>query len=98
MKYQCKVCNLQGFKEKVCPECGNPNPDKMCKEDHRCTCKEDIHDGIAYCPECGAAICPGCGSHDVSQVSRVTGYLSDISGWNEGKQQEVRDRMRYTVT
>jgi anaerobic ribonucleoside-triphosphate reductase len=33
----------------------------------------------------------------VSQVSRVTGYLADVAGWNQGKQQELKDRSRYTV-
>jgi anaerobic ribonucleoside-triphosphate reductase len=31
------------------------------------------------------------------QVSRVTGYLQDVSGWNAGKRQELKDRMRYSV-
>ena len=41
--------------------------------------------------------CPECGSHDVVQISRVTGYLQEVSGWNAGKQQELKDRARYTV-
>jgi anaerobic ribonucleoside-triphosphate reductase len=43
------------------------------------------------------AVCPECGSHDVTQISRVTGYLQDVSGWNASKQQELKDRMRYSV-
>ena len=39
----------------------------------------------------------GSGSHDVVQISRVTGYLQDVSGWNAGKQQELKDRVRYSV-
>jgi len=27
----------------------------------------------------------------------VTGYLQEVSGWNAGKQQELKDRKRYTV-
>ncbi|MBP8676317.1 MAG: oxidoreductase, partial [Methanoculleus sp.] len=38
-----------------------------------------------------------CGSHDVMQISRVTGYLQDVAGWNAGKQQELKDRVRYSV-
>jgi anaerobic ribonucleoside-triphosphate reductase len=31
------------------------------------------------------------------QISRVTGYLQDVAGWNAGKQQELKDRVRYSV-
>lgn len=65
----------------------------MCKEDHG-NCSHDIVDGIAYCKTCGKAVCPICGSHDVNQVSRITGYLSDVAGWNKGKQAELMDRNR----
>ena len=68
----------------------------MCPLDH-CHCNHEIISGIEYCPLCGQAVCPECGSHDVVQVSRVTGYLQDVSGWNAGKQQELKDRMRYSV-
>ena len=68
---------------------------------HRCAYGYRLHKsvvtGIEYCPLCGQAVCPECGSHDVVQVSRVTGYLQDVSGWNAGKQQELKDRMRYSV-
>jgi anaerobic ribonucleoside-triphosphate reductase len=33
----------------------------------------------------------------VVQISRVTGYLQEVSGWNAGKQQELKDRARYTI-
>jgi anaerobic ribonucleoside-triphosphate reductase len=46
---------------------------------------------------CGEAVCPECGSHDVTQISRVTGYLQDVSGWNAGKQQELKDRTHYNA-
>jgi len=41
--------------------------------------------------------CPECGSHDVVQISRVTGYMQDVAGWNAGKQQELKDRTHYSV-
>ena len=41
--------------------------------------------------------CPNCGSTNVEHLSRVTGYLQDVSGWNAGKQQELKDRKRYKV-
>jgi len=31
---------------------------------------------------------------DVDHISRVTGYFSKISGWNKGKQAELKDRAR----
>ncbi len=38
--------------------------------------------------------CPSCGSTDVDGITRVTGYFSRISGWNEGKKAELSDRHR----
>jgi anaerobic ribonucleoside-triphosphate reductase len=38
--------------------------------------------------------CPTCGSTDVDGITRVTGYFSKISGWNEGKKAELADRHR----
>jgi anaerobic ribonucleoside-triphosphate reductase len=60
-------------------------------------CSHDVIETIAFCPDCGKAMCPQCGSHDVYQVSRVTGYLSDVSGWASGKLQELKDRQHYDV-
>jgi ribonucleoside-triphosphate reductase (formate) len=41
--------------------------------------------------------CPHCGSMDVDGITRVTGYFSRISGWNNGKRAELRDRARTSV-
>jgi ribonucleoside-triphosphate reductase len=41
--------------------------------------------------------CPTCGSENVRWWSRITGYYTDVSGWNEGKRQELMDRYRVTV-
>jgi anaerobic ribonucleoside-triphosphate reductase len=38
--------------------------------------------------------CPYCGSTNVDGITRVTGYFSKISGWNEGKKAELEDRHR----
>lgn len=51
--------------------------------------------GIAHCSLCGQPCCPVCGRHTASQLSRVTGYISNVGGWNEGKQQELKDRRHY---
>jgi anaerobic ribonucleoside-triphosphate reductase len=59
-------------------------------------CKETIP-GTATCPECGKPMCPVCNRHNVTQLSRVTGYISAVNGWNAGKQQELKDRKRYDL-
>lgn len=40
--------------------------------------------------------CPKCGSENVNYLSRITGYLQDVDGWNQGKKQELLDRKRYS--
>jgi len=97
--YKCHDCHLiveaEG-EEIVCPNCGSRALMQMCPLDH-CHCGHEIVAGISYCPMCGAAACPECGCHDVVQISRVTGYLSDVAGWNVAKRQELRDRAHYDV-
>ncbi len=41
--------------------------------------------------------CPTCGSENVRWWSRITGYYTDVTGWNEGKRQELMDRYRVTI-
>jgi anaerobic ribonucleoside-triphosphate reductase len=41
--------------------------------------------------------CPKCGSENVQHLSRITGYLQNVEGWNAGKKQELKDRQRYDV-
>jgi anaerobic ribonucleoside-triphosphate reductase len=96
-KYKCYTCHIIVDDPPVCPICGDEHLKVMCPLDNA-ECSHDISAEIEYCPLCGEAICPACGSHDVMQISRVTGYLQDVSGWNAGKQQELKDRQRYTVT
>ena len=95
-QYKCYTCHII-VSEPICPICGDEHLQGMCPLDHA-ECSHDISAGIEYCPLCGEAICPICGSHDVVQISRVTGYLQDVTGWNAGKQQELKDRERYAVT
>ncbi len=94
-RYKCHSCHLV-VDETPCPACGERNMEIMCPLD-TCDCAHEISSTIEYCPLCGEAVCPECGSHDVVQISRVTGYLQDVSGWNAGKQQELKDRQRYSV-
>lgn len=95
-RYKCHTCH-HVVDESPCPCCGETHMEIMCPLDH-VNCTHHIIERIEYCPLCGQAICPECGTHDVSQVSRVTGYLADVAGWNVGKQQELKDRHRYDVT
>jgi len=94
-RYKCHTCHLV-VDEMPCPNCGETSLEIMCPLDH-CDCHHSIIESIEYCPLCGHAVCPECGSHDVMQISRVTGYLQDVAGWNAGKQQELKDRVRYSV-
>lgn len=63
---------------------------------HNASC-HNIHSGIENCKLCGEPICPACGNHNITQVSRVTGYMGDVGGWNEAKKQELIDRKRYDI-
>ena len=95
-KYRCHNC-MKIVSSKPCPECGEEHHvEPTCTSDHQCHCIDDISSGAHFCPVCGEPVCP-CGSHDVLLISRVTGYLQDYSGFNRGKQQEVRDRTRYDI-
>lgn len=38
------------------------------------------------------------GGRDVEHITRVTGYFSKTSGWNKGKEAELRDRHRVRVS
>jgi hypothetical protein len=105
-RLKCPACYAVGYadqitnyggkdgKQPLCPDCGLELAE-LCARDHPCTCTHTVTIGNAYCQTCGEAVCPYCGSHDVVQISRVTGYMQDISGFNAGKRQEVKDRKRY---
>lgn len=98
--YDCKsiVYEPSVSDPKICPLCGGSQDQflPMCKRDI-VPCGHDLSAGVAYCPDCGEPMCPVCGCHDVAQISRVTGYLQEVSGWNAGKRQELKDRQRYDV-
>lgn len=76
-----------------CPGCGDA-VNKVCPNDH-CHCSHPVTFRMEYCELCGEAMCPECKSHDVAQLSRVTGYIQFVGGFNAAKQQEVKDRTRY---
>jgi hypothetical protein len=100
--FKCNSCKTMNIPKadligEKCPLCGAPVVEQ-CPKDKRCKCGEEVHGGIVFCPECGNTICPGCGSHDVLAISRITGYLQDVGGWNAGKAQELKDRRRTDVS
>ena len=99
-RWKCNSCHLI-FKEEdkvdgACPECREVHLEKMCVEDHLCTCTHEVTYGVTYCKVCGQPTCP-CGSHDVEVYSRVTGYIQALGGFNESKKQELKDRNRVTI-
>ncbi len=89
-----------------CPRCGETNPDLICKVDAYSVIlkiqgkgcrKGDVIAGTDLCPICNRPMCPECWNHSVVSLSRVTGYVQDISGWNDAKKQELKDRKRYAI-
>ena len=54
--------------------------------------------GTKRCPVCGHYMCPDCMNHAADIMSRVTGYLQVVSGWNVAKKQEFEDRKHYDVS
>jgi ribonucleoside-triphosphate reductase len=58
-----------------------------------CKACKTMHYGLLErCPECGAQ------GGQLEHWSRVTGYYQEVSGWNAGKREELRNRYRYNVT
>jgi len=108
MDYICHTCHSI-IDRKPCPVCGEIHLEEMCKDDPgECHCAHTIHESIVICNSCGQPVCPGCGSHSVVAISRVTGSkskscaslhgnLQDVSGWNNGKIAELKDRVRTKI-
>ena len=97
--YKCNVCKLaipdEFLDGESCPECGAIVV-KMCEND-KAGCNCGVVAGLKVCEICGEFMCPECGCHEVNPVSRVTGYLQDVSGWNLAKKTELINRYRYEV-
>lgn len=96
-KWKCHTCYTilknSELIDKKCPICGEPQLIQMCPLDHN-GCGHDVVSSILICPVCAQPVCPVCGDHSVVAITRVTGYLQDLSGFNAAKKQEVRDRVR----
>jgi anaerobic ribonucleoside-triphosphate reductase len=82
-----------------------PDPEALYKLTKRITTKSNIGyyaytKDLTVCSGCGKVTspiyehCPYCGSNKVEWWSRVTGYYQAVSGWNNGKKQELMDRYR----
>ncbi|RLF13123.1 MAG: anaerobic ribonucleoside-triphosphate reductase, partial [Thermoprotei archaeon] len=58
---------------------------------------------LTICEDCGDVSggildqCPRCNSPNVRYWSRVTGYYQEVSGWNEAKKKELKERYRVGV-
>lgn len=90
-----------------CPRCNTENVELICKVDAYSVylklkglvnCRQGIIiSGTDICPVCKRAICPECFNHSCVSLSRVTGYVQDVSGWNAAKKQELIERKRYII-
>ncbi len=90
----------------LCPECKSDSTELICKVDAYSVylkmtgfnCREGlILNGTDICPICKTSMCPQCMNHSVVSLSRVTGYIQDVAGWNMAKKQELIDRKRYGI-
>ncbi len=83
----------------------SPDPEALYKLTKRITTQSNIGyyaytKDLTVCSGCGKVTspilenCPYCGSNKVEWWSRVTGYYQAVSGWNNGKKQELLDRYR----
>jgi rubrerythrin len=97
---------LKGHWIAFCPECGQNDSECICKVDlysiylklqgKKCRTGEIIA-GTELCPVCNRGLCPQCMNHNVIALSRVTGYMGDVNGWNNGKKEELKNRQHYNI-
>ncbi|MBU4072459.1 MAG: anaerobic ribonucleoside-triphosphate reductase, partial [Candidatus Thermoplasmatota archaeon] len=84
----------------------NPDPEAVMKLTKDLATKTAIQymaftKDLTICNSCGFTLgnlvdsCPSCQSKNVQSWSRITGYYQNITGWNKGKLQELKDRRRY---
>jgi ribonucleoside-triphosphate reductase len=83
----------------------NPDPEALYKLTKRITTQSNIGyyaytKDLTVCSTCGKVTspmrdqCPNCNSAAIEWWSRVTGYYQAVSGWNQGKRQELVTRYR----
>jgi len=84
----------------------NPDPEAVTQLTKQLATKTAIQymaftKDLTICDDCGFTFgsigdkCPSCQSANVQTWSRITGYYQNITGWNKGKLQELKDRRRY---
>jgi anaerobic ribonucleoside-triphosphate reductase len=85
----------------------HPNPEALLKLTQKIANTDTIY--FAYTPDFTQCMncmkmsngiqnsCLYCGSDKVEWWSRITGYYSRVSRWNDGKKQELKDRNRYRI-
>jgi len=62
-----------------------------------------VNKDFTQCKDCHAHIpglhdeCEKCGSYNVEFLARITGYVQPVSGWNEAKKEELKNRHRYQI-
>jgi len=57
-----------------------------------CKSCKSVHYGLLdTCQKCGAS------GGQLEHWSRITGYYQEVSGWNAGKKEELKNRYRYSV-
>lgn len=90
MKTTCFICEKElqekeGFISGVDENCKRTNdPEKMvvvCSEE----CKKAFANRFEH------------GGQPLHHYSRITGYMQRVGNWNKGKQQELKDRKRYSI-
>ena len=81
----------------------NPNVEWRLKDEELFLRDTDFNEEIKVEPEAFKKLTPIqlrrilTNGKDVDHITRVTGYMSKVSGWNKGKLGELKDRQRQTV-
>ncbi|MDD3041106.1 anaerobic ribonucleoside-triphosphate reductase [Bacteroides sp.] len=89
----CSCGKILPSKNMTCPDCSATSPRPMCPLD-TLDVPTTIEATLITCPLCNEFIHPGNGSHDVTVRSRVTGYLADVTNFNAGKLDELKNRQK----
>ena len=87
----------------------NPSPEGIYELTRKIINKTEIQyfaftKDLSVCNKCNSTFgglvdkCPNCGNANMEWWSRITGYYQNISGWNEGKKRELKDRKKYGVS
>ncbi|MEE8358598.1 MAG: anaerobic ribonucleoside-triphosphate reductase [Candidatus Hydrothermarchaeales archaeon] len=86
-----------------------PDPETLNKMTERIVMKTLISyfsytKDFTMCKDCNGVFsglldkCSRCGSEKIDWYSRITGYYQNVSGWNEGKKQELKNRYRTNIS